>query len=688
MFIFASRTPQTLYHVKKKLFLLLKILGGTLGVIVLLLVVAAVLLNTESVQKKLLDYATEQLEEKLQTKVTISEVSVDVFKQKFNMKGLEVEDLEHRKMLELELLSVSVDISDLVTHNKLVISKAGLEGVKACLIKPEDGPANFQFIIDAFKPNKSPEKKKEEKKDESKKEPFKLDINHLWLARIEAQYNDNQISLGKLTVNKNWFGQIEGKLSELQGKWELQTKKGPETATFDLRRMDFFGGEDKPHVRIDGLHMALDNHLPRKNTNKPKRGFFDVGHLDVTANLKLDINHIGKDTLNATLTQFVARDSVTGFDVKDIRFNVGATKEKAHLKNITVQQGSTVLKFDSATIVLPSKKEGRKLSFQTSVIKGRTELRDISRPFAPVLKNFKMPLELTVLFSGTDTTLVFRDIHVNTPDQRLKIDAVGGIEHLKEKQKLYIHFHVNNMTAKGKVKQEIIQQFPVKKLMMNQLDALGDIGYTGNIIIPWKKEIFNGVLRTAAGSLTFNLTLDEITKYLTGHVNTRIFHLGQVVTMKGLGDVGLKADFKVDIHKQRTAVARKQHGGKMPIGDVQADVYEVTYKKVKIKNLQVNITSNGGLVEGSIDHPGKGMEWGCDFTFTDIDDVDKKLKIKPRMKLKLKDIFKKKSSVKEEKPAKETSSKDKNAKKSSADTTKTKKPSFFKRLFGKKKKDD
>lgn len=676
---------------KKKLFLLLKILGGTLGVIVLLLVTAAVLLNTESVQKKLLDYATEQLEEKLQTKVKISEMSVNVFTQDFNMKGLEVEDQQHRKMLELELLSVSVDISDLVTHNKLVISKANMEGVKARLFKPEDGPANYQFIIDAFKSDKSKDKtkKKQEQKQDAKKEPFKLDIDQLSLARIEAQYNDNHISLGKVTFKKGWFGKLEGKLSELQGKWELQMKKGPHTATFSLGTLELSGGEEKHHVQIDGLRFALDNHLPRKNANKPKRGFFDVGHLDITANLKLDINHIGKDTLNATLTQFVARDSVTGFDVKDLHFTVGATKEKAHLKNITVQQGSTVLTFDSATIVLPSKKEGRKFAFQTSVIKGRTELRDISRPFAPVLKDFKMPLELTVLFSGTDSNLVFRDIHVNTPDQRLKIDAVGGIDHLKEKQALLVHFHVDNMVAKGKVKQEIIQQFAVKKLMMKQLDALGDIGYTGDILIPWKKETFSGVLRTAAGSLTFDFTLDETTKYVTGHVATRSFHLGQVMAMKDLGNLGVKADFKVDIHKQRTAAIRKQKGGKMPIGEVHADVYEVNYKKMKLKNILVDITSNGGLLEGSINHVGKGMDVGCDFSTTDLDDTNK-LKVKPRMKFKLKDMFKQKDSDKAEKPAKDTSSKDKSvkeksSKKSSADTATTKKPSFFKRLFGKNK---
>ena len=152
-------------------------------------------------------------------------------------------------------------------------------------------------------------------------------------------------------------------------------------------------------------------------------------------------------TLNFQLTRFVARDSVTGFNVKDLRLRAGVSKGVAHVKDITVQQESTVLKFDSATVVLPSKKKGRKFSFQTSTIKGRTELRDISRPFAPVLKNFKMPLELSVVFSGTDSTLTFKNVHVNTPDKLLTITADGGIDHLKEKEKLEAIVKDENQTV-------------------------------------------------------------------------------------------------------------------------------------------------------------------------------------------------------------------------------------------------
>lgn len=626
----------------KKVSLTLKILGGIVGVILLLLVVVALLLNSHTVQNKLKNYATEQLEEKLQTKVSIDDVSVNVFTQDVNLKGLEVEDQEHRKMLLLERLSVSVDIWKLLT-NKLVVSKADIEGVKARLYKPEDGPANYQFILDAFKSDK-PKPKKEPAEEGKKKEPLELDIHHVKLARIDLQYNENKIKLDEVDYdNGGWLGKASGKLRGLQGQWELQTKKGPQTAKFNLGNINYKEDQGKHGVEIGSMHFAIDNHKPRKNTGKPNRGWFDVGHLDVTADLKLTINHIGKDTVNATLTQFVAKDTLTGFNVKDLHFTVGATKQRARLQNIVVQQENTVLQFDSATIVLPSKKEGRKFSFQTSLIKGKTLLKDISRPFAPILKDFTMPLELSVLFSGTDTTLVFKDIEVHTPDNRLKIDAVGGIDHLNKKEELDVHFHVNKMTAKGTVKQEIIQQFPVKKMMMKQLEALGDISFVGDVHIPYRREEFKGVLSTAVGRLNFNFALDENTKYVEGNAETKAIQLGKVLKMPEIGDVGLNGRFKIDIHKQRTAQMRKQYGGKMPIGTVKATVYEASYKKIKVKNLLVDIKSCGAQVEGNISQQNKGLDWACDFSFTDIDKMSN-IKVKPKVKVKWKDIFKKKKN--------------------------------------------
>lgn len=664
----------------------LKILGGLLVAVIVLLLSATLVFNSSSFQKKMLGHATELLEEKLQTKVSIDSININFLKFNVGLYGLDVEDREHRQMLHVERLAVNLDCWGIL-RDHVKVTYARLEGVKARLYKQKGEEGNFQFVIDAFKRDKKKGKTKEkEVKKDSPDRRLTFEVRDAEIGRIDVVFNTDTFYMDRFTYDRFWTGSQEGKIRHLRGQMEAMTKKGPQTRRISIGTVDILGKDERQQVILDSLHFSIDNHKPRKNANRPKRGFFDVGHVDVVAHAELLLNvfDLKRDTIDFQLTKFVARDSVTGFNVKDLRLRAGISKGVAHVKNVTIQQESTVLKFDSARVILPSKKKGRKFSFQTSKIKGRTELRDISRPFAPVLKNFKMPLELSVVFSGTDSTLTFKDVYVNTPDKLLTITAEGGISHLKEKEKLNVHFHVNKMVAKGKVKQEIINQFMVKKMMMKQLDNLGNLTYTGDFQVIWKHELFKGVLGTAVGNMAFNFTVDDLNHYITGHIDTKKIHLGKLLEMKDIGDVGVKADFKVDIDKQRTARLRKQHGGKMPFGSVNAFVYEAAYKGIKLKELKVDIKSNGGLLEGSIDHL-KSLKWGFDFSLTDLDKASD-LKVKPRIKGKLIDLFRKKDSDKGDKNDKSAKA-DKSKKSQAADNSekKEKKGSWFKRIFSKKK---
>lgn len=671
---------------KRFIVLGLKILAGLLVTVIILLLAATLVLNSSSFQQKMLAHATELLEEKLQTKVSIDSINVNFLKFNVGLYGMDVEDREHRQMLQVEHLAVNLDCWGIL-RDHVKVTYARLEGVKARLYKPQEGEANFQFVIDAFKRDgaKAKQKKKEEKKD-TVNSRLTFEIRDAEIGRIDVVFNTDTFYMERFTYDRYWTGSQEGKIRHLRGQMEAMTKKGPQTRRISIGTVDILGKDERQQVILDSLHFSIDNHKPRKNANRPKRGFFDVGHVDVIAHAELLLNvfDLKRDTIDFQLTKFVARDSVTGFNVKDLRLRAGISKGVAHVKNVTIQQESTVLKFDSARVILPSKKKGRKFSFQTSKIKGRTELRDISRPFAPVLKNFKMPLELSVVFSGTDSTLTFKDVYVNTPDKLLTITAEGGIDHLKEKEKLDVHFHVKKLTAKGKVKQEIINQFVVKKMMMKQLDNLGTLTYTGDFHVIWKRELFQGVLGTAVGNMTFNFTIDDLNHYIYGHVDAKKIQLGKLLNMKDIGDVGAKADFKVDIDKKRTAILRKKTGGKMPYGTVDAFVYEAAYKGIKLKELKVDIKSNGGLLEGSIDHL-KSLKWGFDFSLTDLDKASD-LKVKPRIKGKLIDLFKKKDSDKGDKNDKSAKA-DKSKKSQAADNSekKEKKGSWFKRIFSKKK---
>ncbi len=611
----------------KILIRLLKILGGFLIFVLLLLLGVGFLVNSSSMQNKLLSYSTELLAEKLDTKVHIDSVSVNVFMQHLLLSGVVIEDQQQRRMFDLRELSVSMNLLPLL-ENKIDISSVRIKGVQAILVKPSaDEPANFQFVIDAFKKKKTDDPEKAEKK--TTKRRLQFDINQLTIERVSVKYNDSDFSLERLTYQEGLLGGHEGMLKGLSAQWMAKTKKGEQECKASIQQLSYQEKKNVRKVVLNKARFANDNRLPRKNVGKPKRGAFDAGHIDAVTTMKLTITLLEKDSLRATIDECDVKDDKAGIHVKELTLALAANKELINLKDINVGLENTSVHVDSATMQLPSKKRNVKLAYSTSVIKGRTLLKDIAVTFAPVLKNFTLPLSFQTRMSGDDNSISFKDVRVETDDQRLTIAARGDIKELKDKYKLNIRFHVDRMHAKSGMAERVINQFPVKKFMMKQLAKLGNIDYRGDFAVLWKKEQFQGQLGTAVGKLDFNLVLDENTKYLNGKVSTKGIALGRVFDMDKIGDVICKADFTFDYSKPRTAKIRRQKGGKLPIGKVDALVDEASYKMIKVRNLHAIIVSDGAVATGDITIKGKRTDLLCSFSFTSTDSINHKLKVKP-----------------------------------------------------------
>lgn len=615
---------------KKVLIRLLKWVGGTLLAVVLLFAAVVFALNTDMMQNKLLQEAVVLLKEKLQTEVSIEKIHVNFFSQDVSLLGVEVEDQQHRKMLKLNELSVDLEIWRLL-ENVVSVNDVKIKGVEARLYKSSpDSVANYQFVLDAFKSKK---KHRDSTAKDSVKKHRKLhvDISRVWLENIKVIYNSQEAELGSLFYKKGENGRQVAEVRNLKSLWVQKTKKGPVDNQLRITALNVLDKKDYMQLSVEGLNWMTNNNKPRKNSGKPKRGFFDVGHFNVDANMNIRLEHLAKDSIVAVVTSCQAKDPMSGIDITNLRFRVETDKKIAHIKNFTVSLPNTSLSFDNATMQLPSKKEGRTLAYQTSLIKGQTLLKDISRVFAPVLKNFSEPLQLQVVMSGDDEGMQFRDVRVNTLKKDLTIKATGFIRGLKDKYKLQVHFDVQQMVAQRGSKERIISQFPVKKFMMKQLDNLGRIGYTGSFDVLWKREQFAGLLTTQTGNINFDFFLDENTKYVQGNVRTDSFELGKAMDVPGLKKVACKASFKFDISKPRTAIMRRKVGGKLPMGEVNAEVYEAKYKLLHVRNTVATLKSNGAIAEGNVAVRGKFVDILCSFSFTNTNEMQK-MKIKPGIK--------------------------------------------------------
>ncbi len=616
---------------KKTVFLLLKILGGLLATVVVILTGLFIALNTSYVQNKLMQHATAELQDYLQTEVKIDSISVHIFGEDLLMHGLKVKDRQQRDMLELEQLGVELKLANLMKR-QIYITEAQVKGLTARLYKPatdSDSVANYQFIIDAFKKNKKDAPKDSIGQPKKKKEKFTFEADLIELERIHLTFNDKKSELGRLVYKRNRKGQQHIDLRDVVYEWYRTNKKGIKFfQRLRLAKMDAYEKDGRRFIDIDSVFYFTNNPLPRKNTNKPKRGFFDAGHFDIKAALHFELLHADKDSVVAQLTKGNILDRGSDLNITSLQLRAHTDMKTIHLSDVVIKMPCTALGFKSATVQLPSKKLNRPFTFQTSLIRGRTLLHDIARPFAPVLKHFNTPVYFQTVMFGDSDNLHFRNIRVNTDKDRMVAFAIGNISGLKDKYQLKVQFNITSMTTNGAEAERLINQFVVRKFMMKQLNALGRITYNGHFEVLYKKVQFAGRLGSVAGPIDFQFALDGLNKYVYGSTKTDSFMLGRVMDMPEIGKIVCKANFKFDISKPRTAIMRRKLGGKLPIGHVDADIPEARYKKLTVRNITAEINSNGAVADGHINVKGKRVDVLCSFSFTNTDQMQK-TKIKP-----------------------------------------------------------
>jgi hypothetical protein len=598
----------------------------TMAVIIAILVLATLIVaNSSFVQDKLISLATDALSKELKTEVKIDRIKLNLLSMSAGIEGIKLKDQQQRDMLKVHRVWGRMGLLGLL-KGEILMRKCEVDSIDVLLIKSDDGPANYQFLLDSNK------KDKRHPKDSTKHSGLKFDIKDAVVKGIHVKYNDKDYNLAQAYYN-HWRGKHTITVHHLQADWQKQTKKALVNWHVDSGTLTAsISDNEKGKARIDikGLELKSDCDLPRRNFGKPHHGAFDDRHFNLQADLGIDVLNTSKDSTVLKLTNGCVKDTIGGIDLTELKSDITICGKRLIFSNAVVQQVTTRLDIPKAEFLLPDKKKGTSLSFHADSIKGRVMLKDISQPFAPVLRKFSIPLNLSVDVSGTNEGLLFKDIQVGTDDKKLTISAMGMLRNLREARKLALHFEVYEMKAKPGIKHKIINQFTVKKYMMTQIYAMGLIRYAGSFDILWKKQQFRGLLNTEKGDVHFNFELDGVNKYVTGNVSTDSLKLGELFQLEKIGNIDCSASFKIDISKSRTGVMRKQKGGKLPMGKVKADIRKIGYRGINMKNIVADIQSDGAIANGDVTLMGNLTDLVLQFSFTNTDEMHK-MKIKPRL---------------------------------------------------------
>ena len=391
-----------------------------------IILLATIICNSGYVQHRLISMATDALEKELKTEIQIKGIGINLLGQHVTFYDVSLKDQQKRDLVRVKEIYGDFRLLPLM-RGHVALKECRLSGIDLLIVKPENGPANYQFLLDSTKNGPK------NKKNKQKNNVFQLDLQYAQIKQLHVKYNDKDYYLDQ-------------------------------AAYFDWR--------DNRHVDIKGLNFKTDNHKPRRNQNRPHRGAFDEGHMALMADMGLDILRVDKDTLSARLTKCCIKDTIAGIDLNDVRADILYSDKHIRLSDVVVQQTTTRIDIPKADIMLPDKEKQPHLYYRADSITARIMLKDIAKPFAPALKRFSIPLNLRVSLNGSAREMngsaremTFHGIHINTDDQLLVINATGIMRNLTKARDLTLHFDVHDMVARPGIKDKIINQFTVKKYM-------------------------------------------------------------------------------------------------------------------------------------------------------------------------------------------------------------------------------
>lgn len=656
-----------------------KIIIAIIGFIATVFLVIAgfmLFLLSDKGQKWAMNQCLTSLRAELGTKLVIGDFSLNPFVGRFAIHGVEMYDRDSICMLRVDTAEVGIAITRII-KKEIVIDQMKLAGASAELYKnSRDTAANYQFVIDALTKNKKPKKKNKKKspfkvylnlddavisrtdfKWDVKSEPHKggdtLDVNHInvkdFHLSVTGKVQDERIYNFKVKdfgVSEKKSGitlsmdKVHAKIiKDRSGNFIIEGLKGVyrdkhlELGSIHVEQKNGkLGGNAPIDISIKKLHYKCNNGKPRKNTNKPNRGWFDPGHLNTELNADFVVSDLNKDTIRIYLDHLDSYDEDSGLDIKNFTSHIDVTKKDIILTNATIALASTRIKMRQVHLEFqsPSKMQIHDFPFTAKVY-----LQDIAKPFAPPLSHFTTPLNLDLIVGGDLDRILFKNIVITTLDKRLRLTAQGDLCDVTKKRALCLHFTDIHLDARSGIKDIIINHFSkkVRMKMVRQMRAVGDISYSGTLGIFFKRQEVAGRLYTKFGNVDFGFAIDGWTKFLKGWMKAPgELRLGDVMNAPGFSIFGAQAKYNVNISKKsKVSLISRSKGGRLPVGDLQATIDKAKYKSMPVKGISANLVSDGIKAVGEVSFGLKVMDIEAELEYMQTDKVQK-YHIKPHIK--------------------------------------------------------
>ena len=124
-----------------------RLTGWTMAIIIAIVALLSTVANSSYVEDKLIGLATEALSKELNADIKIKHISLNLLAQHASIQGVTLKDMDQRDMVKIKEIWVNLRLRPLL-HGELALRSVKIDDIDLFIVKPEDGPANYQFLID------------------------------------------------------------------------------------------------------------------------------------------------------------------------------------------------------------------------------------------------------------------------------------------------------------------------------------------------------------------------------------------------------------------------------------------------------------------------------------------------------------------------------------------------------------
>jgi hypothetical protein len=516
-----------------------------------LIILLLVLVNMGSVQTYLAQRASSILSKKLQTKVSVQNVRIDLLNHVF-LEGLYIEDQQRDTLASIGKAELRITDWFFLKGGTPVLHYIGLSNAFIHLYRPINSAKwNYAFIEEAFA--------SDSKKKNTSQQSFEFDLDKIMLDNVRFHMDDAwvgydyDLDFGRFLVN----------VEELNFTKKIIDITKISLAKSSIRVRDYQGGKPpsakKPYVidttafNPDGWQVKLGNLLfdevHFRYVSKAEKAIdkqFDPEYIEVH-DLNTDIKNVTivGDTLRARIDHFSAKER-SGFVVQELQSKVSLSPIAALCTELFIQTNNSTIGDYYAMHYdrFPDFEDYiAKVKMDARLKESQVDAKDVAY-FAPQLRD--LPIGITKISGeakGTVDHLVAKNVNATDGFSTLKGDLT--IIGLPDVDSSIFDFQNGEIFTTGN---SVLKYAPALKNNPNiNIKAIDYAYFSGSFKGLLNDFAAKGIIKTNLGMASADMVMKmpyRSSPTYSGTLSSSSFDLGRLLNQSSLGKTTFKAQLQ------------------------------------------------------------------------------------------------------------------------------------------------